>query len=318
MANVLKPIYLVDTVGEFARLPDGAVINAGGVAGPTFSVGGKPLLFADGTATDGTTVQLPSIDFQTVYQNSVGEAFIDFTSGKDFILQAVNDKQFRFDADTGLVTITGDLVVIGTATTVINTEISSHKVHIHPTAGDYVPLLIEPVAGVTPTENVVDVKVAYDGASVFWINAAGTTNLQNLTITSGQVNGVDIAGLQQQLIDHANLSSESIKHTAAQISFDDSEAAPVIGETVQAAIQSIATSLAAINPSNVTGFEHVQETPSTTWTVVHGQNTRKAHVTLWDTSDEMIMADTVTIADANTIVIRYNTAIAGRAVLVLF
>lgn len=56
---IYKPVVHIDELGEQARLPAGGIINAGGVEGPTFSVGGKALIFADGTATDGSGQVVP-------------------------------------------------------------------------------------------------------------------------------------------------------------------------------------------------------------------------------------------------------------------
>lgn len=221
---VLKPIYLVDGLGEQARLPDGAIINIGGVAGPTFTVGGKSLLFADGTSTGEGNVTT-DVDFQTVYVNSVGEAFIDFTAGKDLVLQAVNGNQLRFDADTGTLTITGDLVVLGSS----------------------------------------------------------------------------------QAISAENVSAET----------DGLE--PVSGTNVQEVIESIATAMASLTEQEmVKAYEHVQLQPQRTWTINHNQNTRRVQVSIWDFSDELVYADTVTLVDGNTVIIEYNTPVTGRAVLMLF
>lgn len=315
--SVLKPVYLVDALGEFANIPDGAIINIGGVAGPHFLVGDKPLLFADGTATDGSTVGGISVDLQSVYDHSAGEAFITFATGKDLVFQAVNGKQFRFDADTGLVTITGDLTVLGESTTIITAPIDSSRVHISQTAGDYVPFIIEPQVGVTPVQNIVDIKITNGGASVFSISAAGVTSLDNL-IVAGTINGIDIELLQQQFLDHFNLSTPGIRHKADQISIDTNGLAPISGDNVQEAIESIAVSLSNISASNVRAYEHIQLLPATTWAVVHGQNTRRIQITIWDNLDEVIMAESIHIADLNTVSISYHSPVTGRAILMLF
>lgn len=51
---IYKPVVHIDELGEQGRLPAGGIINAGGVGGPNFTVGGKALIFADGTASDGS------------------------------------------------------------------------------------------------------------------------------------------------------------------------------------------------------------------------------------------------------------------------
>lgn len=51
---VYKPVVHIDELGEQGRLPPGGIINAGGVEGPDFKVGGKAVILADGTASDGS------------------------------------------------------------------------------------------------------------------------------------------------------------------------------------------------------------------------------------------------------------------------
>lgn len=53
MTVIHKPAVVIEDLGEFGRLPDGGIINAGGVSG-TFTVSGKAVILADGTASDGS------------------------------------------------------------------------------------------------------------------------------------------------------------------------------------------------------------------------------------------------------------------------
>jgi hypothetical protein len=329
---VIRPIYLVPELGEYARLADGGIINAGGVAGPKFTVGGKPLLFADGTATDGTVVSSIHVDFQAAYGNSLNTAFVDFSPGKDFVLQSVNKKQFRFNADTGDVSITGNLVVVGSATTTINAAVASDRVAIHQTSGSYTPFIIEPRGGITPTVNVADIKVVAGGASVFTISATGTTYIKDLQ--TGLINGIDLSALNSKVIalqssdlsainavgdalnKHTDLTDSKIKHTAKQISVRTDLLPNITGSNIQEAIESISSKLTAI-AGNIRGYEHIQQVVSGIWIVNHGGNTKRIQITLWDSNDEQIFADTK-IQDANTVVISLNPPITGRAILMLF
>ena len=54
MSQVFKPTYVIPELGEFGQLPDGAIINAGGVTGPFFTIGGQAVILKDGTASDGS------------------------------------------------------------------------------------------------------------------------------------------------------------------------------------------------------------------------------------------------------------------------
>jgi hypothetical protein len=51
---VYKPVVHLDELGEQGRLPAGGIINAGGVEGPGFTIGGQAVILADGTASDGS------------------------------------------------------------------------------------------------------------------------------------------------------------------------------------------------------------------------------------------------------------------------
>lgn len=315
----LKIVYLVPELGEYAVVPDGSIVNIGGVQGPNFTVGGKPLLFADGTSTDGSSVNFIKPNLQTVYDNSTGEAKIDFTSGKDFVLEAVNNNQFRFDADTGDVTISGKLIVNGGTTTVIHATIETDRVAIHPTAGDYVPFILEPLGGVVPSVNLFDIKTSFGGASVFTIGPTGETYIKNLN--TGLINGVDIGVLAQTVAQHVEIQSSTIKHPAKQISVDRTPALSALpGADVQSVLESLGTTVSQIKntSTNVRGFEHVQSSNSKKWTIVHGNNTRKVQVTIWDPVDEMLWADAVTIKDDNTVEVNFSTPTTGRAILMLF
>lgn len=316
LQDVLKLIYLVPQLGEYAILPDGAIVNIGGVIGPNFTVGGKPLLFADGTATDGTVISILKPDLQNVYDNSVGEGFIDCTPNKDFVLQAVNDKQFRFDANTGLVTITGDLIVRGTTTTIIKTSVETDRVAIHQDAGDYTPFIMEPVVGVVPTVNVVDIKTEFGGDSVFSIGPGGTTWIKDLNV--GSVNGIDLATLVATINSHINLESAEIKHTAAQISVAESLAP---AENVQQALEQIVQRVNTVEQivvGVVRGFEFVQQVPATVWSIMHGANTNRVQVQVWNSDNEVVFSDTIKIIDSNNVIVTFNTPITGRAILMLF
>jgi len=315
---VLSPIYLVPTLGEFGLLPDGAIINIGGTGQSTFTVGGKALLFADGSTTDGSGGAATAVTLQTAYNASQAPATINLTSGKSLVVSALNNKAFSIDAATGDVHITGNLIVDGSTSVVTDTETNTAKLQIHQSAGNYVPFLIEPKPGITPTVNLVDIKVASGGSSVFSILPNGTTFIQNLT--APLVNGIDITALANKVNAHTDLAGTAIDHTAIQVSFDPTHAAPITGTTVQSAIEELATEIEAITvvASSVKTHEHVQNSASALWTIAHNQNSKRIQITVWDNTDEVIYADTIQIVDFNSVTISFNTPVAGRAILILF
>ena len=314
----LKLLYLIQELGEMAVVPNGAIVNIGGVSGPTFTVGGKPLLFADGTSTDGSASNFLKPDFQNVYVNSTGEAFISFAAGKDLVLQAVNHKQFRFDADTGDVTISGNLIVQGSTTTVINASVDTDRIAIHQTSGTYVPFIMEPLGGVTPTVNVVDIKVARSGASVFTIGPTGQTYIKDLQV--GLINGLDFTALARSITDHITHSA-TIKHAADEISVNTHELGAVSGTNVQQAIDSIATAVNSLiqrDASDISGLEWVQGIPSRLWIINHNRSTKNIQLTIWDENNEQILPDVVKIDNNQTVSISFGSPIKGRVIMMLF
>lgn len=184
--TAFKISYVNTSTGEHGRLPDLGITNIGGAAGPTFFVGGKPLLFADGTATDGSNQSLLANTLQGVYNMST-PATIDFTAHKDLQFNALNGNYFKFDANTGTVTITGDLI--------------------------------------------------------------------------------------------ANI---------------------------------------AVAPGEVKSYEHIQDTTSDTWEVVHMKNSSKPTVTIYDESGALVLPDDITVVNLQTLRVKFNTPIAGRAICLLF
>lgn len=240
MTRVFKPVYLDEVLGELGRLPDGSLINIGGTSSPTFTVGGRALLFADGSSTApdsgvGTTLQV-------AYSNSLNPAQINTTAGKNIIFNATNGTKFTFNANSGAVTIEGAL---------------------------------------------------------------------NL---SGLLNGTSVSSL----IDHINAATSPAKHTAEQVSFDDTGLTNVAGNTVQEALESIDSQLTSFNAANVIGFEYIESVPSTTWVISHGGNSAKIQATIWDETESAILPDSITITDMNTVMVKFSSPQAGRAILMLF
>lgn len=56
MSSVFKPTVVIEELGELGVLPDGGILNAGGVKGPNFTVGGVNVLLNDGSLTGGTPI----------------------------------------------------------------------------------------------------------------------------------------------------------------------------------------------------------------------------------------------------------------------
>lgn len=308
MSEVLRLIYDIADLGELGRLPDGAIVNIGGTIGPNFTVGGKGVLLDDGTSSGGGS----GVTLQTAYANSSTPAQMNFSTGKDLILSALNDLKFIFDADTGAVTIEGDLTVLGNSTVIEGTISNLDQVNIRPPNAGTTGLTLRPSAGVTPTVNLLEVAVTNSGPLALSVQPNGTVSAPVLQVNT--INGVAIA----DLLSHIDGLLTPPKHSASQISFDDTGLVNISGSTVQEAIADIDSKLGVIGTSGVVGYEYTQIAPSAIWFINHGGNSVRVQVTIWDETNQAMLADTMTIVDNNQVHIFFASPQAGRAVLMLF
>jgi hypothetical protein len=322
MSNLVSKPIVLESDGVMGQLPDGALINAGGTASPTFTVAGRGLLFSDGTSTAGGSGS--AISLQSAYFNSPtvnGAASIQLTTGKNFLItDSVGDgNYFQVDAATGQVTVFGNLVVHG-ASTIIDTVVQrTDHWQIAPSNPTQTALYIEPVAGVFPTVDMVNIKVANAGPTVFKIDLAGNTTItQNLTV-GGLINGVNLPQLAANFQHHLN-GDPGFRHTALQV--DVTPIAGLQAVNVQQALENINSSVvnlqSGINTSTTRGYEYNQLVTSTSWTIVHNLNTRRVQVSLYDSLWEQIIPESTKIIDQNTVRVSFLTAQAGRAMVIGF
>lgn len=315
MSTVYRVAYLNSHLGELGRLPDNAIVNIGGTSSPTFTVGGRPLMFADGTSTGpGSNT---GFSLQAAYNNG-SDGNINLTAGKHFILTALNTQIFAVDANTGKVTITGDLEVRGSSTVVEGTIANVDQIQIAPPTSTTPGLLIEPQLGVTLSTNLVTFKTQFGGPAVFNITGAGVTEVRTLTVgdnltVGGTINGINLSSFYSAF--QAHVSTPGVKHTAGDIS----TAGPftTIGSgSVEQVLSNIDGLLSA--SATIRAYRHNQSTAALIWTIPHNKNSDSVTTTIYDSTGEQIWADRVRIVDANTIEISFNTAITGYAVLLVF
>jgi hypothetical protein len=205
-----KPIYLTPQ-GVFSQLPTGSIINAGGVENTsnTFTVNGVGLLFESGDSTSGGG----GITLQKVYNKS-SPASIKLATGKDLTIYDDDDNTlyFRIDAETGKVTITGDLEVLGNSSTVNTVVTDADHWLISPASGFTSAIAIEPdsAAGAFQVD-ILTIRKIHGGTPVLKIDKDG-----NIILT-GLVDGVDVSQLNTNFVNHTTLSSTS-KHAASEVS----------------------------------------------------------------------------------------------------
>lgn len=226
MTDVKKPIFL-DVDGLLAQLPDGALINAGGTSSSVFTVGGRGLLFDDGSSTDGTGTATTILNLQQVYNSSVdtsGKASIKLSGTKDFVIYDNDNNSvfFKIDANTGAVTITGDLFVQGTQTTMNSAVIDSDHMLLTPASPFRSAFVIEPDAGVTPAADIVIIKNVRGGQPVFKIDAYGKLTSVNADVTGdlnvgNLINGINLTSFYNRFQTHIT-QGVAVKHAASEIS----------------------------------------------------------------------------------------------------
>lgn len=323
MTTVFKPIIL-DSDGVFGQLADGSIVNIGGTSNATFTVGGRGLLFDDGSSTGGPGA---GVTLQSVYDATpavLGSAAITLAAGKDFAIFDNDNSSifFKINADTGKVTISGDLEVIGASTIIETTVTTSDHWLISPKLASTSPLRIEPVAGVTPIVDLVSIRRTFASTPVFRIDSAGNLiATQNLTI-SGLINGIDIVQVASDLDAHLS-GTAGWRHLAADI--DILPIATLPGATnVQEALEELNIKVdlggggGGGGGSAVRGYEHVQSTASVTWTIPHGLLSRRAQLTVYDNQWEQIIPEKIKIIDANTAQVTFTSAISGRVMVLAF
>lgn len=325
--TLIKRLIYLDTDGIQARTRSGDITNIGGTSSSTFTVGGKALLFADGTSTNGEPISNAAITLQSVYNSSTdsnGAASIKLNTGKDLVIYDDTDNNvfFKIDSTTGKVTITGDLTVLGSASIIESQTQAADHWAITPNSTNYIALSIEPDSGITPIQDLINVKNIFGGTSVFRVDASGKTITKNLQVNgniviSGTINGVDIVELNNEVYDH--LTSPSFpKHHASQIEVAPSVSIAPNATNVQQVLEAFNSQIVQFLQGSTIGIEFIQPTPEIIWTITHGRNTKKIQWSLYNELDEWILPDSFKIIDENTVEFSLGSPMAGRAILITF
>jgi hypothetical protein len=66
----------------------------------------------------------------------------------------------------------------------------------------------------------------------------------------------------------------------------------------------------------ITAYTHSQAEPASTWTITHSLNTTSVNTQVYDNLNSVLIPDDIQTTGPNTQTIRFNTAVAGRAVIV--
>lgn len=242
MSIINKPI-ISGSDGILEQLQNGAIINAGGTSHSTFTVGGRGLLFDDGSSTSpGSGTILNSL--QGAYDGgATGEILL--ATNKPFVIQG---DAARLEVDISTIRLFGNVF----------------------------------------TQS---------------LTVAG-----NITI-SGLINGVNVSELDQQVLDHF-AGSPALRHSALDVSISPQIPNMPSATNVQEALVALSTS--------AQGYEYVKSTPSTVWTIQHNKNSRRAQVSIWDNTGNLIIPNAVSIIDANQISVSFTQPQGGTAIIFLF
>jgi hypothetical protein len=120
---------------------------------------------------------------------------------------------------------------------------------------------------------------------------------------------------------HANLQKNQIQNAALESSSTFPEA-PVVGQL--AFVNSVvyicvgAGQLPIWVPltNEITAYTHTQAEVSQSWAVVHNLNTTSVNIQVYDNLNRVVIPSEIETNDMNTATVSFNTASAGRAVVV--
>jgi hypothetical protein len=107
MTEIKRLVYL-RTDGRLNRTQNGDITNIGGTSNGTFTVGGRGLLFDDGSSTAGGHGSTSNL--QGAYNNLVdnsSDANVHLNPNQDLIFTSVDNHTFKVDANNGNITLTG-------------------------------------------------------------------------------------------------------------------------------------------------------------------------------------------------------------------
>lgn len=87
----------------------------------------------------------------------------------------------------------------------------------------------------------------------------------------------------------------------------------LVGDRVYIAIDNTPTWVQLTNVTDY--FVHTQTPASASWTVTHNLNTLNVIVQIFDSSNNVILPDTIVATSANVVTVTFNTAVEGKAVV---
>lgn len=353
--NLYRPLFLDTKTGFPAGMPSNAILNIAGVVGPVFTVGGRELMFADGTSTGGGA---SSVNLQTSYTNSSTDgkpASILLIPGRDLIIDAPNAPgvSFKIDSVTGAVTIGGDLIVGGTHTVINSTTYQSDVLRLFGQSPTQPALWIGPdVNQHAPTKDLLIISLVPGDptSAALKVDAGGKTTAQLLDVVGdltvgGKINGIDLAALAAKVNSHIFVSN-SYKHLAKEINIDPGsflDLPNTVVRSVQTVLEFLGKSINTLDaqvqglhedvdnlqmqiddisheaPSDgPKGYTFVANEPLREWVIKHNKNSKNLMFLVFDENGFMFQPDAAQIVDDNTVTLKFGSPQKGRVNMIFY
>jgi hypothetical protein len=354
LSRIYNPLFLDPLTGFATGIPSDSILDIGGVVGPTFTVGGKELLFVDGTSTGGGT---SSVNLQTTYEHSAAanvSARIDLISGKDFIIDSFTGPgvSFKIDSVTGTVTIGGDLVVTGTHTIVESTSYTSDHIQLSAQSPLVPAFWIGPLADQNvPSTDLIVVSIIPGSSqdTVFKIDRYGTTVIDTLRVSRdlnvvGKINDVDIGVLATSFNRHIYVDG-SFKHLAKEINIDPSSFSALpntVVRNVQGILENLDNSINTIDAQvrglhvdvdnlqvqitdivhnevgEPNGYTFFATEPLSEWVIQHNKNSKNFVFAAFDGDGFMFQPNSAQMVDSNTVIMKFGVPQIGQVNMIFY
>lgn len=260
-----------------------------------------------------TTVGSPAVDQLDVNVDDVTiEINADALQVKDGGIANVKlaDSTITTDADTG----TGGSIALGGTLQIaggegIDTSIAGGVFTI---AGENASDSNKGIASFAAADFTVS-----SGAVSIATGGVSNNQLDNSTITMSGDSGSDAVALGETLtVAGGTLATTTV--TANTVTIDVAASTSDLDDVTAAATASghvmVADGANDYTPRHVS-YVHTQSTSSATWTINHNLGQKFVNVTVYDSSDEVIIPQSITATDANTTDVTLNTAITGTVVV---
>ena len=248
---------------------------------------------------------------QDVYDNSEAKgtagskyAEIKLATDKDFRIVDDSDNTvfFAVDSETGKVSITGDLEVTGTTTTINSTTTDVDHVKVSAGAAGTVGIEIRPDSGITPTASAIAYYTsnAATGAA-FAVDKDGNIVLAD----SLTVDGVDVSAFKTSydtfVADIATAGTAS--KGANMVSIQDANSY-FTATTVEGALDELYQAVSA-----ATSFEYDgTSTAAASHTVTHNLGQRVLEVVVVDEDYKVVIPDEITFTSTSALTVTFSTA----------